>query len=481
MFNKLTELVKVLCSKPHDTSTEEGRSKERVRRIAQSGAMGMIAKIIQVLSGLVTVPLTLPYLGVEQFGLWMALTGFVAFLVFSDFGLSIGLKSTLARCFGTDDKNQARNYISTAFMLLMGIALLLVILAFGVFANLELHSFIKLNNPENQQQLRDTAVMLLLVFAFGMPSAVIHSTLEAYQCGAVANTALAIGRLMSLVSIFFSVYVELPLSVMASLYMGLPLLSMYFCGVWLFTKNTWMRPKISCYDHGCAKEIFSIGKLAVSAQLGASIMSTGPLIVFSSVFGAAAIAPYVITKRMFDAVTMLLSVLLSPLWPAYGEALARKNYSWILQTFKKSLVLSMLVFVPIFIFLSLFGQDIIYLWTRDNQVIPSWPLLMMCNIWIFLLLIVRVLSVFLIGLNQFKGQAMYGFILPSLALLLGLFFSESLGMTLSILLMIFVGEFIRILFMSVEVKGIMTQFKNKTASEQTEHNKDKKNSEQVKF
>jgi O-antigen/teichoic acid export membrane protein len=187
-------------------------------------------------------------------------------------------------------------------------------------------------------------------------------------------------------------------------------------------------------------------------------MSTGPLLVLSSVFGPAAITPYAITKRMFDAVTMVLSELLSPLWPAYGEAIVRNDHSWIKQTFRKSIVLSMSVFIPIFVVLSFIGQELIFLWSNDESAVPSFSLLMICNVWTFLLLIVRILSMFLNGVNQFKGQAVYGLALPCVALLLGWFIADSVTMVLSIFVMIFVGEFIRILFMSWESKQIMQGF-----------------------
>jgi len=458
MINKLFRLATVLFSKPYDTSTKIGQERERVRRIAQSSATGMIAKVINILSGIITVPLTLPYLGTEQFGIWMVLTGFVAFLVFSDFGLSIGLKAKLAQCFGENNTQTAVKYISTAFILLSSIAVLIAILAVTVVANMDIHTFIILTNPDNLQALKSTSVMLLLVFSIGMPSAVIHRTLESYQLGAVANTAIAIGRLMSLCSIFICVYLGFSLPVMASLYLGLPLLAMYLCGIWFFNKEKNLRPKIKLYDKKYAYEIISIGKLALSAQLGASLMASGPLIVLTSIFGAAAITPYAITKRMFDAITMVLSELLYPLWPAYGEALVKKDYPWIIRTFKKSALIALFAFLPICILLSSVGQDLIYLWSNDESAVPSWSLLMMCNFWTFLLLVVRVFSMLLNGVNQFKGQAFYGLILPTLALVSGWFFAHSVSLVLSLFIMIFIGEIIRILFMTIETHRLFKYF-----------------------
>ena len=53
----------------------EKRGAERNRRALLTGSASTLARIVQIGTSLVTVPLTLRYLGNERFGLWMTIIG----------------------------------------------------------------------------------------------------------------------------------------------------------------------------------------------------------------------------------------------------------------------------------------------------------------------------------------------------------------------------------------------------------------------
>ena len=75
--------------RPFDTSTVGGRSIERYRRVALTTLSACLAKVIVALTLLVSVPLTLSYLGPERYGLSMTVGSFIAILSFSDFGIGM--------------------------------------------------------------------------------------------------------------------------------------------------------------------------------------------------------------------------------------------------------------------------------------------------------------------------------------------------------------------------------------------------------
>ena len=81
--------------------------------------------MVNILTGLITVPLTLSYLGVDKFGVWMTITGFVAFLSFTDFGLGVGLQNALSKCDGQENKKDTVYLVSAAMLMMLSIASLL--------------------------------------------------------------------------------------------------------------------------------------------------------------------------------------------------------------------------------------------------------------------------------------------------------------------------------------------------------------------
>src|SRR5436190_14295296 len=105
-----------------DSATPEGRARERWRRVLVTAAAAFASRGIGILTLLVTVPLTLHYLGPERYGLWMTISSVIALLGFADLGLGNGLVNALAAAHGRDNHAEARALVSNAFFLLAAIA-----------------------------------------------------------------------------------------------------------------------------------------------------------------------------------------------------------------------------------------------------------------------------------------------------------------------------------------------------------------------
>ena len=58
--------IELLRLKPFDTATPEGRAGERHRRVALSFGGAIASKLVSAAAALITVPLTLSYLGIEH-------------------------------------------------------------------------------------------------------------------------------------------------------------------------------------------------------------------------------------------------------------------------------------------------------------------------------------------------------------------------------------------------------------------------------
>ena len=74
-------------SAPVGASAEALRAHERHRRIVLSALASAGARAISIAAALISVPLTLHYLGAERYGMWMIMSSFVAILGFADLGI----------------------------------------------------------------------------------------------------------------------------------------------------------------------------------------------------------------------------------------------------------------------------------------------------------------------------------------------------------------------------------------------------------
>jgi O-antigen/teichoic acid export membrane protein len=109
------------------------------------------------------------------------------------------------------------------------------------------------------------------------------------------------------------------------------------------------------------------------------------------------------------------------MWPAYSDALSRKDYSWLLYFFKKSLKLSLWLIFSFSFILYFISPFAIEKWTRGKIILSS-NLLTGMFFWCILSSIGGSFSTLLNGLHKLRfqiGTAIFGSILNiSLSILL---------------------------------------------------------------
>src|SRR5438874_4896071 len=118
----LRKALSVLTFRAFNASSAEGRSKERYRRAALSTFAAFGARGIQILTSIVTVPLTVHYLGLERYGMWMTISSTIAMFSFADLGIGNGLLNAIADAHGRGDRKAAATYVSSAFFALIALA-----------------------------------------------------------------------------------------------------------------------------------------------------------------------------------------------------------------------------------------------------------------------------------------------------------------------------------------------------------------------
>ena len=66
----------------------QSRGVERIKRAGITGITSMLGQGITIAAGLISLPLTVKYLGKEQYGIWLAINSLLQWLYISNLGLS---------------------------------------------------------------------------------------------------------------------------------------------------------------------------------------------------------------------------------------------------------------------------------------------------------------------------------------------------------------------------------------------------------
>jgi O-antigen/teichoic acid export membrane protein len=378
MWSRLKQIIKVIISKPPDPFTPQGRSQDRYRRAALTSLVMVTARVSNILTGILTVPITLKYLGEDLFGMWMVLTSVVGFLSFYDFGIGIGLRNLLIECMGNDDHETPRELIGNALLILIGLAMFMILLVYTLLPLLPISELIKCKNPASIPQILPTTQAVLVMFAAGLPITQLQNIANAYQRGYWGYLCFLIGRILGFLFVVWCVHAKQPLWILAGGFVGIPFAITLIGWIVFFFAAPAMRPWPVSPNRMLIRRLFGTGIYVLIHHISYALINTSAMVLIANTINAASATPYSVTQRMLGVSTVLTASLLLGISVPMGEAWHRREIDWVRRTLRRSellvLLLGILPLVP-FLFV---GQAIILWWTKCPQSVPSFNLLIAC-------------------------------------------------------------------------------------------------------
>jgi O-antigen/teichoic acid export membrane protein len=338
MFRKIADLASLVRLTAFEINGENGRAKERHRRVLITAAASAVAKVISVVSGLVTVPLTLDYLGPERYGLWMTILSTMAMLSFADLGVGNGLLSAVAEAHGRDDTVTIRRLVSDAYSVL-GVVALLLFTVFGAMYPLVNWALVfNVDGQAAKQEVGPAVAVLVTCFALAIPGAIVHRTQMGLQRGSLAGIWQCVGSLLGVVGVVVAVNAKAGLPWLILSLSGPPLLASAVNAVIFFKQiEPEISPSLRLVSNEGTRSLLGSGAFFLLLQLVAAITYMSDGLIIAKVLGAAKVSEYSIPERLFSLISVLLAMFVSPLWPAYGEAMARQEYAWVRRTLFRSI------------------------------------------------------------------------------------------------------------------------------------------------
>jgi O-antigen/teichoic acid export membrane protein len=168
------------------------------------------------------------------------------------------------------------------------------------------------------------------------------------------------------------------------------------------------------------------GSLFLVLQIVVAVTYGSDNIIIAQMLGAAAVTEYTVPEKMFSTITMVLSMVLAPLWPAYGEAIARGDHGWVRKTLKNSLITAVGFSAALSLPLVSAGPWLIELWV-GHAVAPPFLLLLGLGLWKVIEAGGNALAVFLNGAHVVHLQVIVATLTAASAIVLKLLLVIDLG------------------------------------------------------
>lgn len=403
-------------------------SRERYRRAVLTAIAMFGARGVAIITSLVSIPLGVRYLGVDRFGLWMLIVSFLSLLSFADLGLGSGLVNTLSDANGRDDVEAAKKYVSTAFFILLGVAALLGLSFALAYHFIPWAQLFNVTSPKARHEAGPAMAVLVACLLFSVPLAIVERTQIGYQEGFVNAVWTALGSALGLAGLLICVFLKtgLPLLVLATL--GAPVLAKILNGIWLFgRRRPWLRPRWSLARRSSAAPLLKIGFMFFILQIAVALAFSSDNLVVARVLGSAAVTAYSVPMRLFTFIPALIFLCLAPLWPAYGEAIARGDIRWVKRTLLWSTAGVSVITGSVSLVLIIVGNPLIHLATGKHIVASQW-LLIGLGLWTTITSASNAVAMFLNGANAILFQVIFALTMSVAALGLKITLAREIGL-----------------------------------------------------
>ncbi|MBY8820797.1 lipopolysaccharide biosynthesis protein [Sphingomonas colocasiae] len=420
-------LVKYLLF-PGPTDTEENRGRERLRRTFINGFSSLLSRSSTILTLLISVPLALHHLGSERFGMWMIISSFAAILSFADLGIGNGVINLVSRALGRDDQPGIRRSISGGLVILSMIGFALLAALIALYRFIDWPEIFQVKSSLGIEEAGPSAAAFIACFAVGIPAALAANVQIALQRGYEASFWAGLGGLMSLGGLAAAIALDFGTPILVLVLFGTQqFCNILNCLIFFIFRRPDLAPSFSDVDLTTMKDLMRIGSTFLVIQLVVVVSFRIDAVLVTQFFGASAAGQYSLVERLFAIVAMLQIVFLSPLWPAYGEAIGRGDHAWVKATVVRSLFLTIALTAVLAAILVLLSGPLMTLWIGSPLDVPI-TLFLGFAVWRVLEGVGSALAMLMNAAGALKMQLAIGFVMCAAALLLKLLFVPRLGM-----------------------------------------------------
>lgn len=365
---------------------------------------GGAARVLSSLIALLTLPLAVRYLGAERYGVWATVTTTAVWVNLLDLGVANTLTNQISRAYAAGDRALARRYFTTALVITCGISLLAGAVFCSVFGRISWVGLLNVSTKVDPAEVNHTIAVAAGLMLLGLPCNLANKLTAGYQELERSAYATAGGALASLFGLAAGTALHVSLPVLYFWSMGSLTFATAVLLVITVFRRPWLFPRLPSFNLGAAKELMSSGSSFFLIQVAGVIVFSSDNIIVSHYLGASQVTPYSVIWRVAGLAAILQSLIFPALWPAYAEAYARGDYSWIRRAFAGTMKAILALNLLCALGLVCLGRAFIRIWAGAAAV-PDWSLVWAMAVWIVIGGLMNVESCLLAALNRTRGQA----------------------------------------------------------------------------
>jgi O-antigen/teichoic acid export membrane protein len=353
----------------------------RLQRMVHGGLSSFLVRGVAMLISLVTLPITVRYLGTLEYGVWVTVSTSVVMLSVLDLGIAATLTNFISESYAADDRAAAQGYFSTAFWITVGVSLLLGGVCAMAWPWIHWGGLLHLSDPSLIHQASTCVAISIVFLLIGLPLNLANRVLSGYQQVHLANYFQIVNSVLGLVAVISTVLLRGDLIDLMLTYCAAMLTGSVLLNLWLALHHKpWIRPHPGKVQRAMIRRLFGQGILFFIVQLTTLVVFNSDNLVITHYMGAANVTPYSVAWRLVNYACLLQLLLVPSSWPAFTEAYVKRDLDWVRSTYHSLERKTLLAVTCGAALIGLGGRFFIRIWAGPSAVPPS-SLLWTMGLW----------------------------------------------------------------------------------------------------
>lgn len=337
-------------------------------------SLGLIFKILSMGLSYISIPLFLKFLGKQDYGLWMTIFSIVSWIYTFDLGIGNGLRNKLSESFTKKDYINAKEYITTGYVILSIIAFFILFLGLITIKFSNITKFLNINfYNENYIKLIfilvfSITVINFIVFLYKIFYLSVHNSFM----GELTNFIFQISFIFILY--LLSYFRKINLISIAIIYPGINLVIGLFVTINFFRRYPNLKPSLKFFKKEKIREINGLGIIFFIIQISMLIILTTDNILITKYIGTEEVTTYNIVSKLFQILLILEGLISVPMWTLFIDAYVKKDKKWIKEAFVNLNLLFLLLILGIMIMIYILPY-IVKIWIGQELIYPKYLIL----------------------------------------------------------------------------------------------------------
>ena len=286
----------------------------------------------------------------EVLGIWYTILSVLNWVILFDLGLGQGLRNQLPKALLKNYKKLAKEYISTTYVLMTAVAVVVFVVGVILIKKVDLYSIFHVDvSVIEYHYLQSATIIVFLGIMLQIVLKIATSILYAMQKSAVVNALALLTNVIILGALCFipSQDIGTNLVVMAWINVIAANVPYVICTIFLFRTKTLKgtAPSLKAFSKQYIKGIFNVGISLLWLQIVFMIVSSANEFLISNLTEPKYVVEYQAYYKIFKTAAMVISLALTPIWSAVTKAQIEKNYHWSKKVYALFLGVSGLCFL----------------------------------------------------------------------------------------------------------------------------------------